>query len=279
MPVSPEQITAHYDRGGVLQAILDGLRAAGHDPDGPLSIEDLAPVDEFHTAGRIATLKLLDHLRISPTHNVLDIGSGLGGTARCIASQTGADVTGVDLTPGFVEIATDLSRRTGLNDKCHFQQGSATELPVADDSFDFAVSLHVAMNIEDRPKMYSEIARVLHHGGTVGLFDVMKGQTAGMRYPVPWAETSDTSFLISADETAYHLRQQGFTIASEQNLRDFAIGYFDDLFAAQEDQDAPPPLGLHLLTGDNAKEKFENYVAALKDHQIEPVIITATLSN
>ena len=39
--------------------------------------------------------------------------------------------------------------------------------------------------------------------------------------------------------------------------------------------DGPPPLGLHILTGPNATEKFPNHLQALEAQQIEPVIMTA----
>jgi hypothetical protein len=42
--------------------------------------------------------------------------------------------------------------------------------------------------------------------------------------------------------------------------------------------DGPPPLGLHLLTGVNTPEKFQNYAMALDDRQIEPIIMIATRS-
>jgi hypothetical protein len=54
--------------------------------------------------------------------------------------------------------------------------------------------------------------------------------------------------------------------------------YFRDVLAKAAKMDGPPPLGLHLLTRDNAPEKFRNYAQALEDHQIEPVILVARRS-
>lgn len=271
------RVSAHYRKSGLAEVILDGLAAAGANLNA-LTLEDLAPVDEFHTAGRITTLKALELMPLEAGMHVLDAGCGLGGTARCLAVEHGCRVMGLDLTEEFIEVARLLTQRMQLSAVCEFCQGSATAMPFDDEMFDAAVTFHVAMNIAQRAKLYGELARVLRPDSALCVFDVMKGPGAGMRYPVPWAETEATSFLRSRDETADLLEQAGFTVIAEKNLRQFAIDYFREAFAKAEKSDAPPPLGLHLLTGDNAADKFANYAQALQAHQIEPVIMVATLT-
>lgn len=266
------RVAAHYERGDLLDAILAGLEVQGVTLD-RIKTEDLAPVDEFHTAGRATTLKALDLAPIEAGMHILDAGCGIGGTARHLAVERACRVTGIDLTPDFISVAKALTERMGLSDHCRFQVGSATDLPSGDAAFDGVVTFHMAMNIPDRVDLYRELARVTKPNGFLCLFDVMKGPAHGMRYPVPWAETGETSFLKSRDETAGHLDAAGFEITAEQNLRVFAMDFFETVFAKADS--GPPPLGLHLLTGDNTADKFANYVAALNDHQIEPVIIIA----
>ena len=270
-----DRVTAHYQKPALLDAIVEGLKRAGVDPDAP-SLEDLAPVDEFHTAGRITTLKALDMTPIDAGMHVLDAGCGIGGTARCLAKEKGCRVTGIDLTPGYVEVAEALTARVGLGGACDFHQGSVLAMPFADGGFDAAVSFHVAMNIEDRAGFYGELARVSRPGAPLCLFDVMKGPTAGMHYPVPWAETDANSFLKTPDETAALVSEAGFDVVEQTSLRDFAIDFFRDVFAKAAEMDGPPPLGLHLLTGANSPEKFTNYAKALDEHRIDPVIMVAT---
>lgn len=268
------RITAHYGKAGLAEAILNGLKQLGVDPDAP-TIEDLAPVDEFHTAGRITTLNALEMMPLSPGMHVLDAGCGIGGTARCLAHQSGCKVTGLDLTPEYIAVSKLLTERVGLSEQCAFQHGSVLNMPFVDASFDAGVSFHVAMNIEDRPKLYSEFARVLRPGAPICVFDVMKGPAPGMHFPVPWAETETISFLRSRDETVAHLQESGFQISAENNLRAFAMNFFRDVFAKIAQAGGPPPVGLHLLTGANSPEKFANYLKALEAHQIEPVMIVA----
>lgn len=267
-------VAAHYGKAGLLESILAGLEAAGADPGAPAT-EQLAPVDEFHTAGRLTTLKALEMTPLEAGMHVLDAGCGIGGTARVLAKEHGCRVTGLDLTPEFVDVARALTERTKLGVACSFHVGSVLDMPFPAASFDAGVSFHVAMNVGDRGRFYGELARVLRPGAPLCIFDVMKGPAPGMHYPVPWAETAVTSFLKTPDETCTLLRGAGFDIAAKESLRDFAIGYFREVFAKAAQADGPPPLGLHLLTGANAPEKFANYAQALGEHQIDPVIVVA----
>ena len=174
-----------------------------------------------------------------------------------------------------LDLAIALSTRMGKADRTRFHVGSVTDLPLDDASFDGAFTFHVGMNVPDRPAFYGEIARVLRPGGVFCLFDVMKGPGPGMRYPVPWAETEQTSFLKTPDEMRGYLAGAGLMVEKVESLKDFAADFFRKVFAAAAKANGPPPLGLHLLTGSNAPQKFQNYAAALDADQIDPVIMVA----
>ncbi|MEL6522683.1 MAG: methyltransferase domain-containing protein, partial [Pseudomonadota bacterium] len=141
-------VAAHYTTEDLLGRIARALTEVGADPAN-LRPDDLKPVDEFHTGGLEATKALLDQLQIDAETRVLDIGSGLGGTARFVTETYGAGVVGVDLTPVFVETALELSRMVGLEDQVTYLTGSATALPLEPDSVDLALMFHVGMNIAD----------------------------------------------------------------------------------------------------------------------------------
>ncbi|MCC0016645.1 MAG: methyltransferase domain-containing protein [Rhodobiaceae bacterium] len=267
-------VAGHCDRPALLQRIAEGLKAAGIEPNAP-ELEDLAPVDESHTAGRITTLRALEKLGLSAGMRVLDAGCGIGGTARCIARQHGCPVTGIDLTPSYAETARDLARRTGLDDLCTFVHGSVLDMPFADGGFSAAITLHVAMNIADREAFYAELARVVVPGAPLCVFDVMKGPREGMAYPAPWAETAETSFLRTLQETVALLEAAGFEVTERENLREFAVAFLDKVFATNKAAGGPPPVGLHLLTGANGVEKFSNFYIGLRKHQVEPVMLLA----
>lgn len=196
MPDIETEVAKHYTTGALMRHILNALRTLDIDPDAATP-DDLAAVDEFHTGGRRATDDLLAQLTIKPGTLALDIGCGIGGPARHVAHTKGAHVTGVDLTPEFIETARELSALVGLADQTDFHTGSALALPVKDGHFELALLLHVGMNIEDKTTLMAEAKRVLKPGGTFAVFDVMRAEdeTTPLAFPLPWSEAAGTSFV------------------------------------------------------------------------------------
>ena len=132
---------------------------------------------------------------------MLDIGCGIGGPARWIAARTGCRVTGIDLTPEFVEAAGALNQATAMAGQVRCLQGSALDLPFAPASFDRAYSQNVVMNIADKPRFYAEAFRVLKPGGVLELDNGASGENGPPYFHVPWVGCPDTSRLSSCAET------------------------------------------------------------------------------
>ena len=208
-------VSTHYRGGGGLASkIANDLNEAGMDPN-QLRASDLESIDEFHFRGREATLQLLEHMQLETASRVLDIGSGLGGVARTMAEEAGVHVTGVDLTQEFCDAACAISEWVNLSDKTEFLQGDATNLPFPDDSFDGAVTVHVAMNISDKAAVYAEARRVLKPGARFGIYDILQGEGGDVLYPAPWASESSISHLATPEEMSAHLSTAGFKILCE----------------------------------------------------------------
>jgi ubiquinone/menaquinone biosynthesis C-methylase UbiE len=251
------EIERHYGRGGLLDRLLAALTAAGKDIE-RLTIEDLAPVDEFHSRQRAATADLAKLLAPQSGERVIDIGSGLGGPSRYLARTFGCSVSGVDLTAEFVAVATELTRRTGLTDQVTFRHGSALELPFPDASFDRAWSQNVAMNIADRPRFYAEVRRVLKPGGRFALQDVTQGPGGDVLFPVPWSDTPTLSFLRRSAETRTLLEAAGFTVAVWHDVTAAARAELEAQRARAAGTGARPALGLHLVMGASFPDKLRN---------------------
>src|SRR5205809_265225 len=144
-------VEEHYTRRSLGDTILSALRDAGKDLE-HLTPDDLAPVDEFHSGQRNATVRLARLAGVSGGEKVLDVGCGIGGPSRFLANEFGCRVTGLDLTAEFVEVANMLAHRTELAGKVTYRQGDALDLPFPDASFDLVWSQHAAMNIADRDR-------------------------------------------------------------------------------------------------------------------------------
>src|SRR5262245_64761643 len=110
-----EAVARHYGAGDLKDRILKAIAAAGIDAD-RVRPEQLAPIDEFHIGGRAATIHAVAKMGLKAGDHVLDVGCGIGGASRYLASNIGCRVTGIDLTPGYIAAAEELARRTGLSD-------------------------------------------------------------------------------------------------------------------------------------------------------------------
>ena len=197
MPAQTD-VSKHYSHGGLIEAIRAGLASLGKTPE-TVTVDDLAPVDEFHIGGRRASEDFLDQLGFSAQTHVLDVGCGLGGPARFVASRYGSRVTGIDLTPEYVETGNALCNWVGLDQRISLHHGSALAMPFAENSFDGAYMLHVGMNIEDKEKLAVEVARVLRPGSIFGIYDVMRTGPGDLTFPVPWATTADQSAVAEPE--------------------------------------------------------------------------------
>ena len=174
-----------------------------------------------------------------------------------MASEYGSRVTGLDLTEEYCQVATMLSHRTGWSDLTEFRQGSALEMPFADQDFDVAWTEHVQMNIEDKAGFYSEMARVIKPGGKLVFHDIFQGSGVNIHFPVPWAGDPSISFLITPDDVRQLLESLGFRIQHLEDKTAASLEFFTQVVARLQSQ-GPPPVGLHLLMGDDFLAKFEN---------------------
>ena len=272
--VTEKLIERHYAQGGVVEAIAAGLKAKGLSLN-QVTIDDLAPVDEFHVGGRQASIEFLDRLSITAGHQVLDLGCGIGGAARLVAQRYGAQVCGLDLTAEFIEAAKTLTDWVGLGSQVKFYHGSALDLPFAEASFDRSYMLHVGMNIADKGLLFAQVARVLRPGGLFGIFDLMQTGDGEPAYPVPWAPSPAGSCLATPEAYRSMLREKGFEIQSERDRRDFAITFFEEMMSRQKRSGGPPALGTHLVMGPDAAQKFSNVASNIKDGLVSPVELIA----
>ena len=273
MPVQAD-VSRHYTQGSLIETISAGIVALGKAPD-TITVDDLAPVDEFHIGGRRASEELLDQLAFSAQMHVLDVGCGLGGAARFVASRYGSQVTGIDLTAEYIETGNALCKWVGLGQRISLHQGSALSMPFAERSFDGAYMLHVGMNIEDKEKLASEVAHVLRPRSSFGIYDVMRTGPGDLAYPVPWATTPDLSAVVEPERYKKALQEAGFTVVAERNRRDFALAFFADLRAKTAAAGGPPPIGLHVLMGKSTPEKVQNMIDIISSGRIAPVELIA----
>ncbi len=253
-----ELVEAHYGEAGLWQRVREALRQSGLDPD-RLKESDLEGGDQFHVGGLNATDALIRLAGIQPGDRVLDLGCGIGGPSRHLASTLGCRVTGLDLTDEYCQIAASLARSTGLSHLVDYQRGNALAPPFADQTFDVVWTQHAAMNIEDKDTLYRGIFRLLKNGGRLALHDVVAG-SGELLFPVPWASSPAFSFLISEDVLRRTLTASGFEIVFVQD--ESAAGL--EAIRRLASKPTSPGFGLRTILRPDYPRMFSNLAANLQ---------------
>jgi ubiquinone/menaquinone biosynthesis C-methylase UbiE len=268
-------VSRHYSRGDLLSRLNAALAADGADPDRPTA-EALAPYDQFHGRGLEATIEIADLMRAGPGDHLLDVGSGIGGPARYVATRFRCKITGIDLTAEFCEVARHLTRLAGLDDSVRFETGDALAMRFADARFDGAYSMNVSMNIADKAAFYREIRRVLKPGAWLVLSEIAKGEGGAPDYPTPWAASAATSFLATPEEIRTGLREAGFDVTTLRSSAEAARAAGARARAMVERGEKPPHRAVMLIHGELARDAMANSARALQDGRIVPIEIVAT---
>lgn len=224
-------LVAHYDapraagEPGLVARLREAFRAAGHDPD-RLTLDAIAGIDQLHLGGRRASRALAARGELAPGARVLDVGCGTGGASRLLAAEVGCEVTGLDLTPAFVEAAAWLSRATGLEARTRFLCADAARVPLPDASFEAIWCQHALMNMPDAAAVLAEWRRLLVPGGRVLLHEVVAGDDdSPLRLPVPWARDAATSHLRAREALEALLAAGGFVAESVQDVSSAALDW------------------------------------------------------
>jgi SAM-dependent methyltransferase len=269
-------IQAHYGRTNLVECLFAALEEAGADSK-PLRTRDLAGVDQFHTGGRGATLRLAELAGVAPGERVLDIGGGVGGAARTLAETRGCSVVVVDPVEDYCRAGQWLTERTGLGERVTFQPGRAERIPFAEPSsnsgagFDLVWLQHCTMNVEDKDRLFREAARVLRPGGRIAMHEIMEGKRTPIHFPVPWARGPELSFLAPPASIRTRIPAAGFRELRWEDETEIAREWFATQSRRAAGRTGPPPVGIHLLLGREAPTMFRNMVANLNEGRLSVI--------
>jgi MPBQ/MSBQ methyltransferase len=108
--------------------------------------------------------------QLPPGSTVLDVGCGIGGSARLLAGSYGLKVLGISISPAQIERARTLTPAE-LAPHCRFAVMDALELALENGSFDAVWSVEACPHMPDKQRYADELLRVLRPGGLLAVAD------------------------------------------------------------------------------------------------------------
>jgi len=260
-----ENVVQHYTRTNLMERIRSALAAAGHDPDNP-TVAMLSELDHLHGGGFTTTEVQAELAGIPRECHVLDAGCGIGGPSRYLAHSYGCTVEAIDLTPEYVEVAHQLNEMTGLDDKISVKVGSVTALPYEDACFDVVLCQNVSMNVADKSAMFKEALRVLKPGGIYTFSHLAEGPNGSPIYPLPWAISSDVSFLETPQKILDAVSSAGFVDVEDRSPQ-----------ARSKPGGGPQPgtIGAAPAMGDDMPERTGNSARSIQEGRLVSMMVVA----
>jgi len=177
----------------------------------PLTVQELQPFDHYHYCGSEAIDLAIGKLALTPDSRVLDIGAGIGGTARYVALHCGCQVTGIELQPQLHQAAVQLTEQTGLHDRVQMLQGDFLEGLPLPAQYDAWLSLMVFLHIPDRTKLLRQCAQVLKPQGRFYIEDYYQHQPLSPTEMELLETAAACPYLPTRSEYVQQLESTGFT--------------------------------------------------------------------
>jgi MPBQ/MSBQ methyltransferase len=185
--------------------------------------------------------------QLPPGSRVLDVGCGIGGSARILARDYGLDVLGISISPGQIARAEALTP-AGLS--CSFAVMDALALDLADASFDAVWSVEAGPHMPDKQRYADEMLRVLRPGGLLAVADWNRRDPAVR--PLSWLERRVMHQLLVQWAHPEFASIPGF----RRNLEQSPWGRGNDRDAARSQQ-------LQVETTDWSRETLPSWIDSI----------------
>jgi len=225
-------ILEHWKKRGDVSALDARLEARGIPTDNP-PIESLASEDQLHVGGLDALRLFADWVGLEAGSKVLDLGAGLGGPARWLASERGVEVTAVELSPELSAAAVDLTGRCGLSDRITHVCADVVEFEESE-QFDLVWLQHVDMHVAEKAALYDTARNALTEGGRVVWHDWLAGPGGEPRWPLFWSADGSGSCVVSEERFRETVGEAGLELTRLEDVSEPAAQWLGRTRAAAE---------------------------------------------
>jgi len=207
----------HVDR------IFNELRELGKTNSDPLYVDELNNIeffDQLHYHGTEAVDFSIKKLGIDSSMSILEIGSGIGGPARHIASKTGATVTALELQLDQNKLASDLTRRCNLSEKVSHVCGDFLTYEWDGQTFDVIVSWLALYHIEDHDTLLQKSFDLLNPNGLFYAEDLISRHPFNKNELVELSREIFANYLPNHQKYKSELEKKGFDVSLYQDMSD-----------------------------------------------------------
>lgn len=205
---------------------------------GPLDLADDPAggvTDQNHIGGSRAVFALAAAVGLTAGDRVLDLGCGVGGSARLLAYRFGCRVDGLDISRQRIGDAKRLTALVGLDDLVRFSRADMLRAPVARNRYDVLWGQSAWTHVADKDRLLVRWRLALKDGGRIAVEDVYRKRlprTAAERRLLASLERDWRSTLVSLEDWR-QIVAPGARIIKQQDLSRTLLRHFIRL-----DQDA-----------------------------------------
>jgi sarcosine/dimethylglycine N-methyltransferase len=204
-----QRILEHWEPRADLTAVESRISAELR-RSGKVNPDALASFDQLHVGQMAATRRFSAWVNPAPGTRVLDLGAGLGGAARHLASVHGCLVTALDLSPLLSAAGARLTRWCGLQASVTHRTGDLIDTSRSE-QFDLIWLQHIDMQVPDKTGLYLACGSAVAPGGRVVWHDWLEGSGGKPRYPVVWSTGGEASYPVRASQLRQELHRCGFS--------------------------------------------------------------------
>ncbi len=242
-----EEVRRHY--AAAVSGVAEGMAAGDSNqgvtccaPEDGLGVQlyDVAERSELPEQAVLASLGCGNPTAMAELREgevVLDLGSGGGIDVLLSARRVGPSgkAYGLDMTDEMLSLARANAERAGATN-VEFLKGYIEDVPLPDESVDVVISNCVINLSTDKPKVLSEMHRVLRPGGRLGISDVVSSNELA---PEERAERGSyvgcIAGALSFEEYTQGLAEVGFTDIEVEPTHELIDGIFGAIVRARKD--------------------------------------------
>ena len=180
--------------------------------------------EDFQSPGGLDSVRAFaEELEIKPGTKILDIGSGVGGSAFYFAEQFSASVVGVDASPDMVAIGSERAAERGISG-VSFRLGRIEDEPLEAETFDIAWTRDVVVCVQAKDRLWKNVYHCLKPGGRLFATDFCRSrESLGDEFREHASQCE--YYLQDLDEYVRTLEAAGFRDVTAEDLTHLFIEY------------------------------------------------------